>query len=297
LGVVFLYEEHKSDTKMKINLCLAAGLMALNLATGFAQQPPPSAPNFQQRLAAIQNAAMLEIDPATGLPVKQPELPKFDLDFKGGTPDELVKQIEKANGKPLNVIIRPEDALEMLPPLKMSGVTVPQLFAALEAATSRMEDRFKPQTGQYEKVKTGCGFKSPDSVIAENSIWFFNVDRPEAAPAKVKEQVVLYYSLAPYLDRGFTVDDITTAIQAGWKMSGLNPPPELNYHKETQMLVAYGEPEKLQTIRNVLDTLPAANANYWKTSLDRMNKLQAQIDQLKQQLAATTNSPADKSGK
>ena len=27
-----------------------------------------------------------------------------------------------------------------------------------------------------------------------------------------------FYLLTPYLERGMTVDDITTAIQTGWKM-------------------------------------------------------------------------------
>ena len=69
------------------------------------------------------------------------------------------------------------------------------------------------------------------------------------------EKVCRFYSLAPYLDRGFTVDDITTAIQTGWKMAGVIP-PELNYHKETKLLIAFGEPDELKTIQDVLNALP-----------------------------------------
>jgi hypothetical protein len=52
------------------------------------------------------------------------------------------------------------------------------------------------------------------------------------------------------------VDDITTAIQIGWKMAGVTPSPELDYHKETKLLIAYGEPDQLQTIEDVLQALP-----------------------------------------
>jgi hypothetical protein len=297
------------DTNMKKTLCLAIGLMAFQITPVFAQVAPPSMghavpatppPNFQQRLSAIQNRpgpGIAAIDPVTGLPVGEADLPKFNLDFPGGPPGELVKQIEKATGKPLNVIIRPDDAQEDLPPLKMSSVTVPQLFAALEAATTKTENVFAPQLGRYENVKTGCGFSWSDGLVTEDTIWFFRVERPENTSAPAETKIVQYYSLAPYLDRGFTVDDITTAIQAGWKMAGVNPTPELNYHKETQMLIAYGEPSRLQTVQQVLQTLPSANAEYWKQTETQMNKMQAQIDQLKQQLANPANPPAEKSGK
>lgn len=67
--------------------------------------------------------------------VAKSTLPKFDLDFNGGTPAQLVKAIETATGKPLNVIINKEDANVELPPLKMNDVSVAQLFQALEAAS------------------------------------------------------------------------------------------------------------------------------------------------------------------
>jgi hypothetical protein len=125
--------------------------------------------------------------------------------------------------------------------------------------------------------------------------------------------------LSPYLDRGFTVDDITTAIQTGWKMAGEMPTPELNYHKETKLLIAYGEPNKLQTIQQVLQTLPSVNQEYWRQANDRIRELQKQVDLLNKQLNpppgdsnpiyrqllekrqsemnVSTNTPAEKSGK
>ena len=61
------------------------------------------------------------------------------LNFPGGTPKELVEAIEKTSRKPLNAIIPDELAKMRLPALKMNGVTAPQLFDALSAATAKTE--------------------------------------------------------------------------------------------------------------------------------------------------------------
>src|SRR5438270_450417 len=71
--------------------------------------------------------------PFPGQPGLALELSKFDLDFPGGTPKELVSAIQKSAGKPLNVIIPDEFADTRLPALKMKNVDVAQLFRALEA--------------------------------------------------------------------------------------------------------------------------------------------------------------------
>jgi len=51
------------------------------------------------------------------------------------------------------------------------------------------------------------------------------------------------------------VDDITTPFKP-LENGGVTPTPELNYHKETKLLIAFGEPNKLKTIDDVLRTLP-----------------------------------------
>jgi hypothetical protein len=38
-------------------------------------------------------------------------------------------------------------------------------------------------------------------------------------------------------------------------MLGDTSPPEISYHKETKLLIAVGEPDKLQVIENVLSAL------------------------------------------
>src|ERR1035437_7428839 len=93
---------------MKKSLSLAASLLALNLTPVFGHALTPeehailseaNRPTYTPRLAPRLGS------PQAGAPV----LTKFNLDFPGGTPKELVAAIEKAMGKPLNVIISSDE--------------------------------------------------------------------------------------------------------------------------------------------------------------------------------------------
>ena len=285
---------------MKKSICLVVSLLALNLTPVFGQQPPST---FSQRVAAIQTAQKEAVTNA-------PALTKFDLDFPGGKPAQLVKAIEKAMGKPLNTIISDEDANVQLPPLKMNHVDVAQLFQALEAASRKDVSVYNQGFGSYTQQTTGYSFRTASGNLSDDSIWYFYASKPTLPPVISSKKICQFYSLSPYLNRGFTVDDITTAIQTGWKMAGVTPPPELNYHKETKLLIAFGEPNQLQTIQDVLNTLPATYTS--RNEIDGMNTqiqgLQSDIHGLWSQVniltrkvsaltSAQTTSPVEKSGK
>jgi hypothetical protein len=201
---------------------------------------------------------------------------KFNLDFSGGTPAVLVKAIEKAMGKPLNVIIPTEDADVELPSLKMNDVNIDQLFVALHDAS--YQTKYYVRNGNaYSSFNISFGFDTSDKPIADNSVWYFREDNkpPNLAPV----QICRFYQLAPYLDRGLTVDDITTAIQTGWKMMGEISPPEISFHKETKLLIAVGEPDKLEVIDNVLKALqppPQDPADLIRSSLNQVRNQELQ---------------------
>ena len=227
-------------------------LITLGCMTVFAQQPPPQpstpgtagtpgpVPDFQTRLQRV-------------IAPESPALTKFDLDFRGGTPRQLATAIEKAMGRPLNVIVPDEFADIKLPALKMNGVDVSQLFQALEAASQKSEAYFSsPPYGSYQIARTSYGFRTQGK-ISDDSVWYFSVEKP-MAPA-VPPKVCSFYSLAPYIDHGMTVDDITTAIQTGWKMLGDKETPAISFHKDTKLLIAVGEESKLQLIDFALQQL------------------------------------------
>jgi hypothetical protein len=188
-------------------------------------------------------------------------LTRFSLDFPGGTPRDLVAAIQKATGKPLNVILPEDSANTKLPPLKMNDVDVSELFHALEMASKKVENYVTGTAfagfgaGQsYQQKLTGYGFKT-EGKVSDDSIWYFQVDGVPAPPPNAPKKVCRFYALAPYLDRGLKVDDITTAIETGWKMAGETSPPEVSFHKDTKLLIAVGDVEKLQIIDSVLQAL------------------------------------------
>ena len=200
-----------------------------------------------------------------------PALTKFNLDFPGGTPKELVAAIEKAMNKPLNVIISDKDADVRLPPLKLNNVNVSDLFNALQSASTKVESYSAASAyigipPSYQQMATSYGFKT-DGTVTDDSIWYFVVTKPSVTPEVSPQKICRFYPLAEYLNRGFTVDDITTAIQTGWKMSGDPAKPELNYHKETKLLIAFGEPDKLNVIDEVLEGIATANRRCWSNIL------------------------------
>jgi hypothetical protein len=262
VAVVFLYKDGNT-TPMKISKYLALGFLVISLTPVFGQPTAapitPSTQLYQQRLQEIVGHANggplpAAIDPATGLPVEA-KLTKFNLDFPGGTPAQLVKAIEKAMHKPLNAIIPDEDSDTQLPSLKMNDVNVPQLFRALELASIKPTVQYNDSShSSYSYFTDSYGFKT-EGVATDASIWYFHVDKPLLPLAVLSPKVCNFYLLVEYLNKGLTVDDITTAIQTGWKMAGINPLPELNYHKETKLLIVFGEPNELKTIDDVLKAL------------------------------------------
>ena len=251
---------------MKISKYLVLGLLITSLT-----------PVWGQEVHAI--------DAKTGLPFTPNEsgkLAKFNLDFPGGTPAQLVKAIEKATGKPLNAIIPIEYVGEQLPPLKMSNVDVPRLFQALKLASVR---QVQYETGSYfgggmmggaayATYSSSYGFKT-ENPETDDSVWYFYEDNPPKPPQhqSTPAKSCRFYQLAPYLERGLTVDDITTAIQTGWKMMGETSPPEISFHKETKLLIAVGEPDKLGVIDNVLGALQPAPQNPSGGFQDRLKRI------------------------
>lgn len=225
---------------------LAAALTVQAQPSGVPPQPlAPVAPVRRARPASI---------PASG------ELTRFDLDFPGGTPRQLVSAIQSAMGRPLNAVVPDEFADTKLPALKMNSVNVAQLFQALEQSSHRSQAVTTGRTGpagysSYQIANVMYGFRAGPGELTDDTIWCFYLEKPALPPAFQADKVCRFYSLAPYLERHLTVDDITTAIETGWKMLGDTAPPTISFHKDTKLLIAVGEPSKLETIDAVLKAL------------------------------------------
>lgn len=188
----------------------------------------------------------------------RPTLTKFDLDFPGGTPADLVAAIQKAMGRPLNAIIAAEYANRRLPPVKVNQVDAQQLFDAMSnaSASTVLVQVSWNNTTTYNSSDVRYGFIALNQPLTDDTIWTF-YERGTAQLPNLSR----FYLLTPYLDSGLTVDDITTAIQTGWRLQGNAAPPKLSFHKETKLLIAVGNPNELETIDSALKALDARRVN------------------------------------
>jgi hypothetical protein len=240
----------------------------------------------------------LKVTEPTAVKAEAPGLTKFNLDFPGGTPKQLVAAIEKATGRPLNVVIPEEHAGESIPPLRMTQVTVPHLFRAMELASQKTISYRSSSHGnashQYSQMYTAISF-STEGPLSDDSIYYFRGRQQppdfsawDTKPAPVK--VSRFYALTPYLEQGLKVEDITTAIQTGWKMLGEKETPSISFHQETKLLIAVGESGKLETIDAVLEALQRAQRPLPPpgTFTERLNAI---IQQESRPVARNTNPP------
>lgn len=270
---VFLDRESNTTHFMKKQLC-SITLSCLLAGNAYSQSfaPAPGAPPTAPAPAAIPVRALKN---AEGGPIGNdtPKLARFNLNFPGGTPHELVAAIEKAMGKPLNIIIPDEYANESIPALKMNQVNVSDLFRAMEQASVTIVPYRTASYGggsnrsySYQQLRTSLTFQT-SGPLTDESVWYFR-GREKApdpsiwgeTPAPVVPKTSRFYALTPYLEQGLKVEDITTAVQTAWKMLGEKETPSISFHKETKLLIAVGEPSKLETIDAVLKALSQKSA-------------------------------------
>jgi hypothetical protein len=243
---------------MKTALLSAAALTLLVCSSLAQENPQPP-----RRIGLPPSA------PGNGAPASAEapaEAARFDLKFPGGKVKEFVAAVSKALGKPVNVIIPKEGEGTMIPAVDVSRVTVDALFSAMSIA-SQHEVGFPTNvatssTGvistniQYRMV--GFTFRTEEK-NSPDGVWTFSVkDLPENLAAKpfTPPRSVQYYPVAEYLTH-FSVEDITTAIESGWKLQGLDAdsPATIRFHEETKLLICAGTTAQIELIPQVLKGL------------------------------------------
>jgi hypothetical protein len=212
--------------------------------------------------------------PQRGLAGQAPEAPpsdnkltRFDLDFPGGRPMDLVAAMEEALGRRVNVIIPTEFRDRGIPSFKVESVTVPALFQAIGQAsrgrvthvTGVADFGAPPGAGrrtQYQHVETSYGFRTVDPEPTDQSVWYFHVDEPPTPPATPTPRVVHFFNLSPYLESGFRVEDSTTAVETAWQLLGTDDVlADLRYHEDTKLLITAGTQEQREIVEQVLSEL------------------------------------------
>ena len=177
----------------------------------------------------------------------------FDIEFPGGDPTQLVEAVERAAKMPVNAIVPELHHQFYIPPLKLRNVTVPQLFEGITKASYKSEYRRSGRNTSI--VTTSYGFRMSDARASTNTIWYFFVESPpQPVTDPDADPVCRFWQMEPYL-QGLQIEDITTAIETGWKMLGVKPLPRLNFHKDTKLLIVVGPAGQLMMIDDVLRQL------------------------------------------
>lgn len=202
-------------------------------------------------------------------PQNSDELSRFDLDFPGGTPGQLVEMVSRAQGKQVSVVFPENSDRARMPVVRVRNATVSDVFSAIAAATRHevavptsiimANGKQGAQSIQYRSVQSQ--FVPSGGAITDDTVWSFVSNEDEAAAAKQLNQQqpvreLRHFQLRQYLSDKLTVQDITTAIRSGWEMLKVENPPDLKFHQETGILIAAGAPELLEQIPMVLQQLP-----------------------------------------
>jgi hypothetical protein len=223
---------------MKKILFLALAL--LSAAGVFAQNPQN--PGFAQPPS---------IDPLTGLPIGKPDTgPRFEIVFMGGTPQELISEIQKRTVQRPNVVIHPDCANISIPPFRLRDVSTSQIFNTLNTLS---EPNY--EMGVWRQVPMN---ETEVWILSKNNQTFGNPygmpGMPRQAPP-APDRTCRVFNLGPYLDT-FTVEDITTAIQGAWElMKNDNAAQSIKYHKDTKLLIVVGDKEQISLVNEVLQQL------------------------------------------
>ncbi len=258
-------------------LCFRFLLGMLSLpAAGVAQSPQGNLGRL--RTPAVPNQPMV---PGSGPSVYHQNPPqsvkpeaKFDLNFPGGSPTELVKAISDQLAKPLSVIVMPKDKDAVVPAFHVHQVTVRELFLVLSQASR--ESVVVNNGRQIEHQVVEWSFQCPnDGMPNEDSLWYLFRNLPQKPPAPVAGGTeasgsVSVYNLADLCALNTTDTEelkkraqvVTEAIMQAWGMGkratgsvdeGGNG--EVKFHEATGLLMVYATAEQTRTASNVLEAI------------------------------------------
>jgi len=253
----FLQNERLFKYMRRIQLAVLIAML-----TSGAAQVPSQSTLARHGLPGGGLGAAPQVDPVTGLPMAaQPPAPKFDLNFEGGVPQELLAAIATATKERPNVVVHPQCAEAMIPPLQLQSVTAEQVFITLNTLHSPL---FKD--GEWRRVP-----------LRDAEIWSLTPtpqaepNQPHNSPAQGSFQQRLnqvvqgmttaqpakaarVFNLSAVLD-DYSIDDVTTAISGAWDLMDGAKDTQIKFHKDTQLLIVVGSAGHLAIVQEVLNEL------------------------------------------
>ncbi|WOO42483.1 hypothetical protein [Rubellicoccus peritrichatus] len=173
---------------------------------------------------------------------------RFDLNFPGGSAQELITAISSASGQPTNAII-PENGRSIhIPEFEVHNVTTFELLTSIH----EMEQVWRQTSNSGHQINE-IGYRwTPRAGPRASGIWFLEViSTPERPPNMIVKPV----SIGDYLDN-YSIDDISTAISLVWGTDAESTTkPDIKFHPETQLLIMRGTTTQIEGAFTVLQLL------------------------------------------
>lgn len=174
--------------------------------------------------------------------------PRFDLNFPGGTSEELIEAISRASGKPVNAIIPDNGRSMQIPAFKVHGVTEFELLTSLHERNVI----WVWNGSNYDGRNLGYSWEPVSSSQKENLIWRMRIEYLPEIPPIIN---VIPVNISEYLSH-YSIEDISTAISLVWNTAeDIQAKPDIKFHPETQLLIIRGTDSQLQRAREVLKLL------------------------------------------
>jgi hypothetical protein len=172
----------------------------------------------------------------------------FNVDFPGGSLDQLIKSISSANAAIFNVVGEKADLATTIPGFSLRN-------ADSESLANALNQLIAPRGLNISRAQgpSFVGPRGPASGPANSSIYVLSrrsaIDRPAFDS----------FQLAPFLEKQ-TIDDIVTAIRTLWELNPANRPEalQLKFHPPTKLLLVSGTPEAIAVASKVISRLEGA---------------------------------------
>jgi len=190
---------------------------------------------------------------------------KVNINFKGGSIQDLLDQVRNENDVHPNVVISPEAMNIILPPINLKSVSIEQIMIGIEKLGS---------LNDYE-----LGVTINPGII---SVRAYHVSSRKAIVKRPPSLQI--FCLKPLLEMGYKVEDIVTALETAFAMSSEKDAAKLKYHSETALLIVNGYMNHLVAMENIMAELYKAQSvkKVVKTDLaKKVEKLQTAIVELK----------------
>jgi hypothetical protein len=175
---------------------------------------------------------------------KQQSLPVIDLSFAGGTVIDYVAALRKATGD-ANVVVDPEAAEVVMPPVTLRHVTVPAALEVLKGRTVVNGElfvqldvahvpSFSPEERPTYQVQARVGGRN----------------RP-AAPSRATK----VWTVSSLLGGDLTSRKLLSAVETALEVVGSEPKPDVRFHEDTGLVIARGNESQIDAIAAVIDQL------------------------------------------